>query len=198
MVKRTVVGGVMAGLVAFVWGGLSWSVLPFQTGKIRSMPDETAVAEFLAKTLPGPGVYQYPGDPDPATGDAGMQEAMRRYARGPVVPLLVFMPGPGSMDLAGSIGSGLSANIFAGLLLSAILAMASPARYWRRVGLVALIATFGVVISHVPYWVWGAFPGTYTLIVSIDAVIGWLLAGAVLARIVGPTIPKRQPALAAA
>jgi len=186
--KRTILAGLVAGTVAFMWGGLSWSLLPFQTGKIKTMPNEVAIAEFLAKTLPGEGVYQYPGDPDPASGDAGLQEAMQRYERGPVVPLLVYKPGPGSMNLAAFVARGLGANLLAGVLLAMVLALMAPAydAYWSRVGVVGLIATFATLITHVPYWAWGSFPTSYTLIVVIDAILAWLVAGMVLVRLLRP------------
>jgi hypothetical protein len=186
--RRTIMAGLVGGVVAFLWGGLSWSLLPFQTGKLKTIPNEQAVADVLARTLPDEGVYQYPGDPDPSAGEAGVREAMRRYAAGPVVPLLVFRPRSGSMNIAASIGRGLAANLLAGLLLAAVLTLASPNcdGYRRRVGLVALVATFGVLITHVPYWAWGVFPGWYTFIVTADAVIAWLLAGTATVAVMGP------------
>ena len=42
------------------------------------------------------------------------------------------------------------------------------------------------MVISVPYWNWYEFPLEFTLAEAIDSVVGWLLAGFVIAAIVRP------------
>jgi hypothetical protein len=55
---------------------------------------------------------------------------------------------------------------------------------------------FTALIGHVSYWNWMNFPLDYTVAFVIDNVVGWTLAGLVIAAIVTPTVcaPKTAEA----
>ncbi len=59
-----------------------------------------------------------------------------------------------------------------------------------RVLFVTLLGIFGFATVSVPYWNWYGFPTDFTLAEAIDHVVGWFLAGLVLAAIVRPITPK--------
>ncbi len=179
--KRVVIAGLLGGLAAFVWSALSWTVLPFQTEKFQTMPDESAIAEILAQKITRAGVYHYPGYPDPSSGAAGEQAWMEKYSRGPVVPVLVVLPGPGDLSFTKSIAGGFAANLAAGLALALILAPMTQLSPGRRVGTAVLAAVFAALATHVPYWTWNTFPLPYTLVVISDLLVCWTIAGLVVA-----------------
>jgi hypothetical protein len=47
------------------------------------------------------------------------------------------------------------------------------------IALVGLIIGF---VSHAPYWNWFGFSTPYVIVIILDTVIGWTLAGLVIAR----------------
>jgi hypothetical protein len=55
-----------------------------------------------------------------------------------------------------------------------------------RVLLVALMGLFGFVSISISYWNWYGFPTDFTVAEAITEVVGWLLAGLVMAAIVRP------------
>jgi hypothetical protein len=67
------------------------------------------------------------------------------------------------------------------LLAQAAGALAS---YGAKVLFVALLGLLPGLDVDVGYWNWYGFPGDYTLAVMADHVLGWLLAGLVLAAII--------------
>jgi hypothetical protein len=76
-------------------------------------------------------------------------------------------------------------NVVAALLAALLLAQVRPnSSYWGRVAFVTLLGIFGFVTISVPYWNWYGFPCDFTAGQAIEQVIGWLLAGLVLAALV--------------
>ena len=58
--KSIVLGGVLGGLVLFVWGWVSWGVLPWHGMTLSQFQDENAVEEVLKKNAPEGGIYILP------------------------------------------------------------------------------------------------------------------------------------------
>ena len=75
------------------------------------------------------------------------------------------------------------------LLLSGIVAyllFLSMATYWRRVGTAALLGVFGLFAISSIYWNWYGFPDAFFLAQGVDMIVGWALAGAVIAKLIPP------------
>ena len=53
-----------------------------------------------------------------------------------------------------------------------------------RVCYVALAGLTIGFVSHFPYWNWFGFSTAYTLVIIVDSLIAWFLAGLVLAKFV--------------
>jgi hypothetical protein len=60
------------------------------------------------------------------------------------------------------------------------------ATYWRRVGLAALLGAFASFAISSIYWNWYRFPTAFFLAQGVDMVVGWSLAGAVVAKLIPP------------
>src|SRR5438105_12907769 len=63
MMKRILVGSVVAGIVLFLWGCAAWLFLPTYTN-FKDILDETAVVATLKDSLPEKGIYYFPKHPD--------------------------------------------------------------------------------------------------------------------------------------
>jgi hypothetical protein len=84
----------------------------------------------------------------------------------------------------GLMGIGLLGQFVGALLVLLLLAQTAGLDYWRRVGFVALVGVTIGFVSHFPYWNWFGFSGAYILTTMADILIGWVLAGLVMAKFV--------------
>jgi hypothetical protein len=55
--------------------------------------------------------------------------------------------------------------------------------YWHRVGFLVVVAVTAGVICHVSDWNWWGFSAGYTAVAFADLIIGWTLAGMVIAKV---------------
>jgi hypothetical protein len=80
----------------------------------------------------------------------------------------------------------LGADIVLMLLAAFLLAQAAGAlgSFLGRAFFVAALSLFGWLDIHISYWNWYGFPTDYTLATLVDALVGYLLAGLVLAWLV--------------
>ena len=185
--KRILIGGIVGGIVVFLWGAISHMVLP--TGKmgIRSIPNEAAVVGAMRASIQEPGFYFFPGmdmsrEPTPEEEKAWNA----KYEAGPT-GILVYQP-TGSTPLApGQLLTELLSGTLAALL-AAFLVSHVAGGFGRRAMLVAMLGLFAWLSISISYWNWYRFPFSFTLTEAIDQVGGWLFGGLALAAIVKPPI----------
>lgn len=190
--KPLALGGLAGGIVLFVWGAISYMVLPWHTVTLHKFADERAVVQTLTANAPESGMYILPNPhkPDPGLTDAqrtaDTREAMNRMMRGPFLFAAVSLPG--TREMGPALLLNVTGNILSALLATWLLLQTAPAPYGRRVGFVVTIALAAAVIAHYPSWIWWRFSTMYTLVEFSDLLIGWSFAGSVIAALV----PNRQ------
>jgi hypothetical protein len=181
---------IAGGIVVFVWSALSHMALPLGTAGIRSIPNEERVAQAIRGTITEGGLYFFPGFDASHTMTAEEQRAWtERYRRGPS-GILVVQPGgrdPMSTQqlvvelIADILAAGVAAFVLGGL----------GGSFVARASAVGLLGVFEWLDINVSYWNWYKFPTTYTVAALIEQVVGWTLAGLVMALILrgrtGPT-----------
>lgn len=190
--KKVLVGGLLAGLVLFVWGWISHELLPLGEAGVRMLPpaQETALTTAMRGALHERAIYIFPGmDKSHTPSSEEMKAWQARYLAGPG-GIIAYDPNPGNRFSPGSFlpllfGTELAANLLAALV-AAFLLFHLPASvgFGRRVLLAAglgLLVAFDVDAS---YWNWYGFPTSYFLAQVADHTIGWALAGMVLGRVV--------------
>jgi hypothetical protein len=180
--KRLVLA-VLAGAVAmFMWGAISHMALLKGAGFSHLSNDE-AVSADLQRLIPQDGLYFLPS-PDFSrkmteaenaafearfrTGPTGMI-VFHRSNSGPVTPKKLLIQFTSEM-LAAAIGAFL------------LLRIAAP--YWQRVIVMGSLGAFAVLSISTIYWNWYGFPDAFFVAQLVDKVVGWLLAGGVMAAIV--------------
>jgi uncharacterized membrane protein len=75
-------------------------------------------------------------------------------------------------------------------LLAAILVSQLRPGFFVRVACVTLVGLLATIMTSVPFWNWYGFPTDFTLAQMAEHVVGWFLAGIVLAAIVRPSAAK--------
>jgi hypothetical protein len=186
MQKSLALGGVLGGLVLFVWGVVSYMVLPWHTAVLSKFADEAAVARALTANTLASGMHILP---NPHKVEPGMTEAHRQAAEEDGVKRM--MQGPfmfasvgltGARDMGQAMGLNVLGNILSATLVTWLLLQTSARSYWGRVGFVVVLAFTTCTIAYVPYWIWWNFSTGFTLVEFADHVIGWFLVGLVLTK----------------
>ncbi len=184
---KFLIAGIVGGIIVFVWGYVSHTVLPLGKAAIKTLPGETALLSTLSNSLSEPGVYLFPAEG--AEGDESAMESWKaKYTSGPR-GTLAWDPQPG-LEPQGwkQLGAELASNVLAALL-AAILVSWTRGPYLGRVLFVGLLGVFGWLSISVSHWNWYRFPTDFTLAEGIGEAAGWLIAGIVIARLVKPAQP---------
>jgi hypothetical protein len=175
---RVIVAGLVGGIVTFLWGAVSHMLTPLGEMGFSDLPDEPAVMQALARSVPEKGLYGFPG--------AGMtQEEIAMLPPGPT-GLLVFNPS-GKWEMGPrQLGFEYGSNALAALV-AAIVASRLAGFYGVRVILIAFIGVVGWLSISASQWTWYGFPDKFILAEGADQLIGWFLTGLAIAGIVpGP------------
>jgi hypothetical protein len=181
--SKVVSGGLLAGIVLFFWGAFAHMVLPLGKMGVHRIPSEEPVIGAMRDSIREPGFYFFPGkDMSGEVSESEEQVWQAKVKQGPVGVIIIRPSGGEAMSFR-QLGTELATNIVSALLAGFLLTSIRSG-YWGRVLFVTLLGVFGFLTISVPYWNWYGFPCDFTIAESIDQVVGWFLAGLVLAAIV--------------
>lgn len=168
-------------VVMFVWSAFSHTSLIRGVGFTR-LPNEDALVAEMHRSIKDEGLYFFPGIDWSRQPTAAENEAWQtRFRQGN--GLLIFHP---SSDAPVS-GRKMILQFFCDLLASTIAAylvgvLAVP--YWKRALAVGAFGAFGCLGVSALYWNWYGFTDSFFAAHCLDKVVGWLLAGAAIAKLV--------------
>jgi hypothetical protein len=180
--RRTVLAGVLGGVAAFLWSSIWHMVLPLGEAGVGTLPNEQPVLEMLEREVPDAGLYLFPGIHPSASAET-QEEWMERYRSGPT-GLLVYHPVGGEFSFPRHLVIELLSNVLGGLLAATILTLA-PLTLAQGALLGGGLGLFAWSSISSSYWNWYDFPTPFVLAEGSDQVIGWLIAGAVIAKVAG-------------
>ncbi len=179
MKLRILIAGLLGGLAMFVWSSLAHTVLPLGHAGLSQIPNEAAARNDIAAAMgaePKAGVYLFPwmehGGPAPAATPSPGPSGMLVYH--PDRPLGMAP----SMLVSEALNEVVQA-IIAAFLVSLTVLVGVLAR-------VAFVTAIGVIVSigtNVSYWIWYGFPTGYTLAQIVMVIVGYFVAGVVIAFI---------------
>ncbi len=192
MNKRILLGGILAGVTYFVWGALSHMALGLGEVGIRSIPNETVVMAPMRENIRQAGFYFFPGMEQAAGASDEQKKASTRQweekiRQGPWGVLIYHPTGaePISLtQLGGELASNIAMAVIAAFLLARVFAGVSG--LLARAGMTALLGAISSLDVHFSYWNWYGFPASFSLAAATDALVGWFLAGLVLAWRIKP------------
>lgn len=167
--KRHALLSLAAGVVLFVWGFISWALLPWHMAVANKFTDEAAVSQALKANAPRAGVYFLPfSEADHGPNQAGA------FAN--------VLPQGTEMNMGKQMSIGLITQIVSAFLVLGLASMTSGLTYWGKVGFISLTGLTIGFVSHAPYWNWFGFPAPYIGVMIFDTLIGWTLAGLAVAK----------------
>jgi hypothetical protein len=180
-------GAVAGGAIAWVWGAISWMVLPWHHATFLAFTDEAGIERAILASAPMSGVYGLPAPPrtardaDRAAREAADRMAQQRMIAGPIVTAIVQRNGFGSVPLA--MLRAFVIYAVASLVLTWLLLQTSGLSYWQQVGFVAALGLAAGLMCRLPDWNWHGYSTSYTAVNVVDHVIAAFLVGLALAGI---------------
>ena len=164
-------GGILAGIVLFLWGVISWMALPWHMSNLHAFQDEKAVTDVVMTNSEKSGIYIIPFQMQSTSNQSGM----------PLIFASVYREGMSSSMMM-PMAFALLGQIIAAILVGWLLTKTSGLSYFGRVCFVLVFALTAGIVTHAPNWIWFCFDATYTLIAMADLLIGWFFAGLILAK----------------
>lgn len=174
--KRIVLAAIVGGLVFFIWSA-AIHMSPLGMIGIGNLTNEDAVLDAVRANVTQSGFYFFPGKTD----EKAWEE---KFRRGPSGILVMTAGGVPIFDPTILVGE-LLTDIVAAFIAACIIAMI-VASYARRVMVVMMMGVFSWVSLLLSYWLWYRFPTPYILMEGVTEIVGWLLAGLVMAKMVAP------------
>jgi hypothetical protein len=180
---RILIAGVAGAVAMFIWMGVAHMVTPLGWIGFSQIADEAPVIAAMQGAIPKDGLYIFPWvDPKSKEAMAQYKEKVKTSASG----LLLYKAPPGSDIETKQLVIEFVTEIALCLLAAFLLAQTMLAAYAMRVGFVALVGVTAAISTNVPYWNWYGFPCDFTLAAIFMAVVGYLVAGLVIAFLIKP------------
>ena len=176
--KRTVLGGVVATVVVYLWGFLFWGASPLPYVVWKETPDDRAAGQALLQHFPESGVYYLPANGNP--------DRSELFDAGPVGFVFIDTDGRPAVDPSIMIG-GFALNAVIVALVALVLGLSSATTYAARMKLVVVTGVASVVLVNFGNSVWWAIPWSWELVQGFYNFSAWLIAGAIMARFLTPS-----------
>ena len=172
MFKRAILSTIFGGIIFFVWGYVSWMVLPFYGQATKKFTNETELAAEFAQNVSGDGVYMMPH----CTSDHNTTAHL------PVI----FAAYQSKFDMSSPkpyICSGITQLCIA-LFTTLLLLMVRPFGYFLRLCFVTFTGFVIYFATMVPAMIWMGYSTQYGVTMIVMNTIGFFLAGLVIAGLI--------------
>ena len=181
------------GVAIFLWGFVSHMLLPLGEAGMRALPYQDKILPAISTSLKEPGLYIFPwpesspGTPMPVNQES-QKAATELYKTAPN-GLLLFHPPPAAMMTGGQLFTEFATNCVSALIAAALVGflLSSLRSYTSRVLFVTIIGLSAGIAVNIPHWNWYGFPTAFAMAEIVEHVIGFAVAGLVIAAIIKPT-----------
>lgn len=179
---RVLVAALMGGIVMFLWGAVAHMALGLGNPGIHQPANEDVVLGSLHQGLGSkPGVYILPSIDPAKMRDKATMEAYSAKSKVSPYAWVVYLPqGEDLSNMTQQLPRQWASDTLASLALAFVMGLAALS-FVKRLGIALAAALFAWLSTLVPYWNWYRFPTELTVAALIEQVVGWLLAGAVMA-----------------
>jgi hypothetical protein len=174
--KKMLLATLLGSLVMFMWGGLSHTVIFVGTG-FKQIPNEDKVIAALKENISEKGLYFFPGRDFTKEEDIKFKNKFKTGAVGQ----LLYRPIGGDIFSAGKLITQFVSNFFSVLIIVIVASMLTVG-YWKRVFIISLLGLLSCLSVSTIYWNWYEYPTSFFIAQILDIVIGFSLAGMVVAR----------------
>ena len=179
--KVLIKGGLIGGVIAFIWMNISWMVLPWHMMTINTVPDETQIVQSIQADVPESGLYILPWTDDHS--EENMEVFNQRMESGPFVYMVVH-PNGMKVNMGTMMLYGFLYNVVIAFMLTYLLTKTTGLSYIQKVGFIKMVAVTGALVVVVPNLIWWHFPIGFTVVTVIDTAFTWGFAGLAIGKIV--------------
>ncbi len=189
---RIILAGILGAIAMFAWASVAHIATPLGNMGISQIPNEAPLISDMQKTIGDhSGLYIYPWiDPN----DPKMMEKYAAMMPRSPSGLLLYHPPSASTNMTRPMIYEFVKELVEMLIAAFLLGWAGISGYAGRVGFVTLVGLSVSASTNVSYWIWYKFPCDYTLAYIAITLIGYFVAGLVIAAVV----PRKMAAAPAA
>ncbi len=178
---RVLIAGLLGGIVFFIWGAVAHMVLPIGEMGMNVSNNEDAVLTALRENAAGEGVYVVPGlAPDKMSDEAAIKAYSEKAKASPYAVVIYQPVGHDGMDMGGNLAKQFISDTLSAMVVAFVLALGAFS-FAKRVFVATALGLFSWLTVSVPYWNWYRFPLDFTLGNLLEQVLGWMIAGIVMA-----------------
>jgi len=203
MNSRSTLAALAAAVVLFIWQSVSHMFIPWFHNSLNGFENEQAMEEAILANarvdgelkdgmymLPNVNIHDKSRDKKDIVAD--QEAAQKQMAEG--VSIFAAVVTQGRSGMGESLIKQFLFNFIGTLLVTFLLTKLSHDGMGCRMGVTVFFSLFAIVTAVLPNWAWWAYSGTHTGFLIFDHLIGWILAGYVLAKLV-PKIETDKPAM---
>ncbi len=183
MVQKLVKGALLGGIVLFVWGMVSWTVLPWHKIHMQKFKNEERVANAIRDGAEKSGIYVLPNLMNMPRGSEELKSSEQKMREGPFVFASVLLNGK-NPDMSMSMVLNFILKVVLAYAVTWLLLQVKQMSYNRRVGFVTMVGVVIGLSSTMTKAIWFGFPAGFTLACLSEIVFGWFFAGLVIAKMV--------------
>ena len=176
---RILLAGIAAGVAMFIWSAIAHVATPLGTIGISTLPDESVTVGNLASAIGDKGgLYLFPMP----SGTSGPSTSAATAPGG----FLVFNPRVATTMAPKNLVIEVLTELAEGLIAAWLLAQTAIAGFVARAGFVTMAGLAAAITTNIAYWNWYSFPLDYTLAYGFIELVGYVVAGLVLAALLKP------------
>lgn len=179
---------VLGAIVMFFWSFVAHTFLPLGETGVSEIPNEATVTAAMQGSIGDKaGFYIFPGpglapDATRAEKEKAMGKMAESYQTKPS-GILIYHP-PGTPFVFGKkLAIEFATELVQCLIGAFLLTLTRLASYGARAGFFAALGLLAAVMTNVSYWNWYSFPGNYTAAYMFMQLVGFVLAGLVIALV---------------
>ncbi|HYE44908.1 MAG TPA: hypothetical protein VEA44_03945 [Caulobacter sp.] len=184
---RILLAGLLGGLAMFIWSSLAHTVLPLGHIGINQLPGGSAApAALQADAGQQAGLYMFPGvgaGLNPHEDEESRKQMMEAVKTSPS-GIVIYHPPGRSTDMAPFLISEALIEIVQGLLLAFVLAKIA-AVFGTRLLAATAIGAAAAITTNGSNAIWYGFPMDFSIATAVTTFIGYVVAGAVAAWLLG-------------
>jgi hypothetical protein len=185
--KKNLLAAILGAVIFFVWSAVvHMNPGTAMLGLSQLNGQEDVVMTSLKAEVPSPGLYFFPAMDMSGHATKEQQDAWAaKYKAGPSGLLLVQPPGGNPMMMGKQLVIQFLSNLLCALIAAFILTSGTGS-FLRRLATVTALGLFSWLAISVAQWNWYEFPFAFIALDAINQIIGWLLAGLLMAAMIKP------------
>ena len=162
MMKSLIKSAIVGGIIVYIWGMISWIVLPWHITTINRFANPDAVSQVILDNAPQDGIYVLANMPAPDAANS-MQQPQQPMMSGPFMFASIQRSG---MDMLSSKPYVVSffIQVIGAFFITWLYLQTKANHYWRGVFFITLIGFLVGFLSLIPNWNWWGYSPGYVAV----------------------------------